>query len=583
MMVLTRHSFRIARDACVTASRGVRGVSMGRRSVVHERFGSFWASSSRPRVVSPAAAEPPLHFDRFPLDRAGDRRHDSRLMEEMTDSADSLVVVFVDGRPVVGPRGSAAVRTFARAKGGDSDHDGDGNGDSDHDGDGVDTLVDSEGDVVTLMPWVIPMGELKALAGTPGPGMVVFLGMCRDGPVFAANVRLEDIDEVRVLQEHGLETADARRVGPKLAAEDASVLANASGMLAWHRNAAFDPRTGKAASEIVLGGHGRRVPGEQRALYPRVDPAVIVSVEHGEWLLLGRKASWVPGRYSLLAGFVELAESLEDAACREVFEESGVAVSRGSLTYHSSQPWPFPRSLMVGFSGTSSEIERAPRGFDLLACREAQMAARGTGVLEDELNSLRASLTLPRVEVDEEEMEDVRWFHAKYLWRQLCDGDDSEGDAVEMRIPGKHAVASAIIHHRLDAILGSRRSELDVVPAADLGPKDLPGFGGARCEMKYVLLRVSTGSGDNFESRFIVRGDPRASYHNHVFTYAKAELRQFDLDVLGGGRIVVDDDARTMRVYGYSAAFGAAVHEISRAVLLEQYPLYSIETAYDGY
>ena len=169
------------------------------------------------------------------------------------------------------------------------------------------------------------------------------------------------------------------------------------------------PRTGKAASEIVLGGHGRRVPGEQRALYPRVDPAVIVSDEHGEWLLLGRKASWVPGRYSLLAGFVELAESLEDAACREVFEESGVAVSRGSLTYHSSQPWPFPRSLMVGFSGTSSEIERAPRGFDLLACREAQMAARGTGVLEDELNSLRASLTLPRVEADEEETEDGRW------------------------------------------------------------------------------------------------------------------------------------------------------------------------------
>ena len=101
--------------------------------------------------------------------------------------------------------------------------------------------------------------------------------------------------------------------------------------------------------------------------------------------------------------------------------------------------------------------------------------------------------------------------------------------------------------------------------------------------MKYVLLRVASTTGGQYSSRFVVRGDPRAAYHNHVFTHAKTELRHFDLDVLGGGRIVVDEERRRINVFGYSAAFGAAVHEISRAVLLEQYPLYDIDVSYDGY
>ena len=84
-----------------------------------------------------------------------------------------------------------------------------------------------------------------------------------------------------------------------------------------------------------------------RDFFPRIDPAVIVLVRHGERALLGRQPSWPPRRYSTIAGFVEPGESLEDAVRREVLEETGVGV--GAVHYHSSQPWPFPSSLMLGF------------------------------------------------------------------------------------------------------------------------------------------------------------------------------------------------------------------------------------------
>jgi NAD+ diphosphatase len=82
--------------------------------------------------------------------------------------------------------------------------------------------------------------------------------------------------------------------------------------------------------------------------FPRLDPAIIVLVHDGKAALLGRQASWQPGRYSTIAGFVEPGESLEDAVRREVHEETGIAPVQ--IAYHSSQPWPFPASLMLGFT-----------------------------------------------------------------------------------------------------------------------------------------------------------------------------------------------------------------------------------------
>jgi ADP-ribose pyrophosphatase YjhB (NUDIX family) len=110
----------------------------------------------------------------------------------------------------------------------------------------------------------------------------------------------------------------------------------------------------------TAGGHSRTPvaapPGSSsagrrpRSVYPRLDPAVIVAVGCGDWLLLGRKASWEAGRYSCLAGFAEVAETLEQAVEREVWEEAGVGVDLSTARYHSSQPWPFPQSIMIGFT-----------------------------------------------------------------------------------------------------------------------------------------------------------------------------------------------------------------------------------------
>ena len=85
-----------------------------------------------------------------------------------------------------------------------------------------------------------------------------------------------------------------------------------------------------------------------RQTFPRVDPAIIVLVSDGNRCLLGRQEDWPEGRYSTIAGFVEAGESLEDAVAREVMEETGIAVRQ--IRYHSSQPWPFPSSLMLGFT-----------------------------------------------------------------------------------------------------------------------------------------------------------------------------------------------------------------------------------------
>jgi NAD+ diphosphatase len=98
---------------------------------------------------------------------------------------------------------------------------------------------------------------------------------------------------------------------------------------------------------VTDAGHLRRCPSCGAEHHPRTDPVVIMLVHDGDRALLGRQARWPRGRYSALAGFVEPGESLEEAVAREVAEEAGVSV--GEIRYRSSQPWPFPASLMVGF------------------------------------------------------------------------------------------------------------------------------------------------------------------------------------------------------------------------------------------
>jgi len=155
--------------------------------------------------------------------------------------------------------------------------------------------------------------------------------------------------------------SDLRLAGASLAPIEAGFAAFARGLQFWHSRHRFCAVCG-SASVVSHAGH-RRVcvnPSCRAEHFPRTDAAIIVAVEFEGAILLGRQASWPPNRYSTLAGFVEPGESLEDAVRREVFEESGVRVANAD--YHSSQPWPFPASLMLGFSATaaSSDLQIGP-------------------------------------------------------------------------------------------------------------------------------------------------------------------------------------------------------------------------------
>jgi len=138
-----------------------------------------------------------------------------------------------------------------------------------------------------------------------------------------------------------------REVGAVLPERDAALLVHAVGLVNWHRAHPHCARCG-APTRVAQGGSVRVCDADGSQHFPRTDPAVIVLVTDGaDRCVLGRQATWPPGRYSTLAGFVEPGESAEQAVVREVREESGIDVR--DVRYRASQPWPFPSSLMLGF------------------------------------------------------------------------------------------------------------------------------------------------------------------------------------------------------------------------------------------
>ena len=181
----------------------------------------------------------------------------------------------------------------------------------------------------------------------------IFLGLFRDQPAFAVMI---DHDVDAPFRDLG-EFRDLRFLGTVLPADEANLVAHARALAIWHSTTLYCPRCG-SASQPEAGGNTRRCcnPDCHRELFPRTDPAIIVLVADGDRCVLGRQADWPEGRYSTIAGFVEPGESLEDAVRREVYEETNIRV--GAVRYHSSQPWPFPSSLMLGFvaEAISSDI-----------------------------------------------------------------------------------------------------------------------------------------------------------------------------------------------------------------------------------
>lgn len=184
-------------------------------------------------------------------------------------------------------------------------------------------------------------GLAPTYLGNAGAGPLFFL--CADAPLAE-----------RIADRLNAGFIDLRSAGMQLPALQAGLFAYARALAHWQARTRFCAACG-APLQLVALGHRGKCTNAACALehFPRVDPAMIVIVSWRDRCLLGRQANWSENRYSTLAGFVEPGESIEDAVRREVFEEAGVRV--GTCTYHSSQPWPFPSSLMLGFSAEAED------------------------------------------------------------------------------------------------------------------------------------------------------------------------------------------------------------------------------------
>lgn len=232
-------------------------------------------------------------------------------------------------------------------------------------------------------------GEASALSFAMTEGLadvevsIVFLGLASDTPWFALSLAGEIAPEA--LADFGVFEPLHPRVGA-LDSDQAALLAYARGMVLWHRNHLHCGRCG-APAESRDGGHIRQCtsPSCNYRAFPRTDAAVITLVEHpdGNHCLLGRQSRWPEGMYSVVAGFVEPGESLEECVAREVKEETGIEVR--DVKYHASQPWPFPSSLMLGFSAKATTTEFKPDDDELIDIQWVSRAAlEGYGEMGDE-------------------------------------------------------------------------------------------------------------------------------------------------------------------------------------------------------
>lgn len=197
----------------------------------------------------------------------------------------------------------------------------------------------------------------------------MFLGRDQGQLTFAVDIsgwepREQDLEQVgrfvdQSVQQHpDLPESQAfhelRQAMNRLSPREAELIASAKALMEWHNSHRFCSRCGQP-SEMAMGGWERHCPACEAKHFPRTDPVVIMLITRGNNVLLGRSPFWPQGMMSLLAGFVEPGEPIEAAVRREVFEETRIEV--GEVEYLSSQPWPFPNSLMIGCRGEALNDE----------------------------------------------------------------------------------------------------------------------------------------------------------------------------------------------------------------------------------
>ncbi len=313
---------------------------------------------------SPADPSPAISLLTAPVDRQTHRRTDPGWLEELMARRDTQVVITWRGRVLVdGPRDAPRVARLSPV--------------------GAD--------------WRPLVGEMAVLGVADGAGIV------------AASVdAVEDPKaEPRLKRLGGL--VDMRGIGPLLPEGDAALAFYARGLMDWHRRSRFCGVCG-APTVWSHAGHQRVCSDAACAesFFPRTDAAVIVLVHDGDRCLLGRQPAWPYGMHSILAGFLEPGETLEDCVHREIGEEAGIEVDE--IRYRGSQPWPFPRSQMVAF--TARAVTRDIR-------------------------------------IDEEELEAADWYSR--AWLQALPADARIGEA-PFALPPRLSIARRLI----DAWLAGR-------------------------------------------------------------------------------------------------------------------------------
>lgn len=251
----------------------------------------------------------------------------------------------------------------------------------------------SEGSVV--------LNRAGAAADAP-PEDAVFLGRLDDGRhAWAIRGELEPPEDPGA----PTEVLDLRRAGQIFDDVSAQLVATATALLNWHDSARFSPLDG-APTKPIKAGWGRVNPVTGHEEFPRIDPAVICLVHDGhDRAVLARQTLWPERLFSILAGFVEAGESFESCVVREISEEVGLTVT--DVEYLGSQPWPFPRSLMIGF--------------------------HALGDPEQEFS------------FNDGEIAEAAWFTRAEIREALDKGDWSSDSASRLLLPGSISIAREII------------------------------------------------------------------------------------------------------------------------------------------
>jgi len=245
-----------------------------------------------------------------PLDRASDKRADSDWLASRLDHPDSLAVAIWNGKPLV---------------------------------------EDAPGEAGAVRIAYLPIAMAREVAASDQ--RVLFMGLWKETAVFAVDLEGSADPADGPLNGMG-RFEDLRMVALRLPGPDAAILATAKGVFEWRRRHGFCSACGQPTL-ATEGGWKRVCESCKTEHFPRTDPVVIMLPTLGDRCLLGRQAIWPKGMYSALAGFLEPGETIEEACAREVKEEAGLTAV--SVSYHSTQPWPYPNSLMIGLFAEVSD------------------------------------------------------------------------------------------------------------------------------------------------------------------------------------------------------------------------------------